>query len=93
MKKILIPLCLMLFGCEESLEKQMTKMLEEQSLEYDSSPSKNYQDTYRNDKVCQDPYGKWHSHMSTCSSCGISYCLEYLPYGNYCSQNCCVARE
>jgi len=44
-------------------------------------------------KGCQDAYGKWHSHMSTCATCGTSYCVEYLQYGEYCSQECCGAYE
>ena len=38
-------------------------------------------------------YGNWHNHMSTCATCGTSYCVESLLYGEYCSQGCCRAYE
>tara|TARA_Y100001960_G_scaffold217658_1_gene227556 strand:+ start:93 stop:413 length:321 start_codon:yes stop_codon:yes gene_type:complete len=47
----------------------------------------------KNDKVCQDAYGQWHSYISQCYTCGTSYCVQYLPYGKYCSQSCCAAYE
>ena len=33
------------------------------------------------------------SSVSTCKTCGISYNVANLPYGKYCSQNCCAAYE
>ena len=58
-----------------------------------NSSSRKSENTYNEEKVCQDAYGNWHSSMSTCSTCGISYCVASLPYGKYCSQNCCAAYE
>ena len=58
-----------------------------------TSASRKSENTYNKDKVCQDAYGNWHSYMSTCSTCGTSYCVEYLPYGEYCSQSCCATYE
>jgi len=58
-----------------------------------SSSSRRTENTDYEKKVCQDPSGKWHSHISTCATCGTSYCVEYLQYGEYCSQGCCRAIE
>ena len=58
-----------------------------------SSSSRKTENTNYEKKVCQDPYGNWHSHISTCATCGTSYCVEYLSYGKYCSQGCCAAYE
>ena len=51
------------------------------------------QNTYNKQTSCQDAYGNWHNYMSTCATCGTSYCVEYLQYGEYCSQGCCRAIE
>ena len=63
--------------------------------DFDSGSDYNYTapKSSRDEKVCQDAYGNWHSHISRCSTCGISYCVQYLPYGDYCSQACCAAYE
>ena len=60
-----------------------------------SSSSSNYSTPKqsKNEKVCQDAYGQWHSYISQCYTCGTSYCVQYLPYGKYCSQSCCAAYE
>ena len=58
-----------------------------------SFSSRKTENTNYEKKVCQDPYGNWHSHISTCATCGTSYCVEYLPYDEYCSQGCCAAYE
>lgn len=58
-----------------------------------SSSSRKTENTDYEEKVCKDAYGNWHSHMSTCYTCGTSYCVEYLQYGEYCSQTCCAAYE
>ena len=33
------------------------------------------------------------SSISTCRTCGLSYTVASLPYGDYCSQGCCAAYE
>ena len=58
-----------------------------------SSSSRKTENTDYEKKVCKDAYGNWHSHISTCATCGTSYCVEYLSYGKYCSQGCCRAIE
>ena len=85
-KTILLTItCLMLAGCGESDNYKDSNS--------SSSSSRGPSKKQYSEKVCQDPYGRWHSSISRCSTCGTSYCVEYLPYGQYCSQGCCAAYE
>jgi len=86
----------------DEVEKETEKIMDDINNSYKSSKSNSSSSsssTYskpkksRDEKVCQDPYGQWHSYISQCATCGTSYCVQYLPYGKYCSQNCCAAYE
>ena len=83
-------------GSDDSASSPSSVLDDDSSVWENEEPSSSSSNSYYNDydeKVCQDAYGQWHSHISRCSTCGISYCVEYLPYGEYCSQNCCAAYE
>ena len=88
-----IGLVCFLFLAVGSTEDSGSSSSTSKSSSSSSSSSRKTENTDYEKKVCQDPYGNWHSHISTCATCGISYCVEYLPYGEYCSQGCCAAYE
>jgi len=89
----IIGLICFLFLAVGSTEDSDSSSSSSKSSSSSSSSSRKSENTYNEEKVCQDAYGNWHSQMSTCSTCGTSYCVEYLPYGEYCSQGCCAAYE
>ena len=83
----------MLNDCVKKYSSYESKSSSSSSSYKSSSSSRKTENTNYEKKVCQDPYGNWHSHISTCATCGTSYCVESLPYDEYCSQGCCAAYE
>ena len=74
---------LILFSCNGNSNSNKSATSSSSS----SSSSKTEENTYYNVS------GGSSSSISTCKTCGISYTVASLPFGKYCSQNCCAAYE
>jgi hypothetical protein len=50
--------------------------------------TKEFKSNSNETKKYKNVLGGTSKHLSTCKTCGTSYTIETLPYGEYCSKNC-----